>query len=63
MKILSPFFIDQRFFERKIDNSIESLSFMPLGGAKPMTFGGVPIGVASPPIDAENEVMSIIAVA
>jgi len=28
-----------RFFERKIDDSIEGLSFMPLGGAKPMTFG------------------------
>ena len=29
----------------------------------PMTFGGVPMGVASPPIDAENDVISISAVA
>jgi hypothetical protein len=28
-----------RFFERKIDDSIEGLSFMPLGSTKPMTFG------------------------
>ena len=29
----------------------------------PITFGGVPIGVASPPIDAANEVISINPVA
>ena len=29
---------------------------------KPMTFGGVPIGVASPPIEAAKEVISIRAV-
>src|SRR5689334_6945196 len=28
-----------RFFERKIDDSIDGLSFMPLGSTKPMTFG------------------------
>ena len=29
----------------------------------PITFGGVPTGVASPPIEAANDVISISAVA
>ena len=30
---------------------------------RPITFGGVPIGVASPPIEAANDVISINPVA
>jgi len=28
-----------RFFERKIDDAIDALTFVPIGGARPMTFG------------------------